>query len=138
MRHGASLAQACRSHGIKPSTFRRYVGEAVRQDRVNGRVRVAPTDRFTRILQIPGPRGRVRAVAKGSEEARELSHYLNALATYARSGKTAELQRFEGKTFRTESGERVPFVTDVDALDELAEAGSLHVDQLYATLTSSR
>jgi hypothetical protein len=99
-------------------------------------MRVAATDAFKRVLRIPSPRGLVLAVAKGSKEAQLLSEYANAVAAYARRGDRSRLVRFEGKTFLTTTGERVPFLTDEERLDELAEAGLLQFDQLYATTSS--
>ena len=52
-REKLSRAEACRLAHIKPATFQRHVGTAVRQDRPGGRYYALKTDRFRRELQVP-------------------------------------------------------------------------------------
>jgi hypothetical protein len=123
MRQGFSLAEACRLEHIKPATFRRQVGSAVRQDRPNSRIRVSPTDRFVRRLNVPGPRGPIPVSATGIEQAREFSQYANAVLHFKRTGDLSRLKRFEGRTFVAADGQTMPFMTDRDSLIRTAEAG---------------
>src|SRR5215469_10624772 len=48
IRDGASLAEAAKAEGVSQRTIRKYVGSALRQDHVGGRIRAVATDRFTR------------------------------------------------------------------------------------------
>src|SRR5579863_9691473 len=48
IRHGASLAEAAKAEGVSQRTIRKYVGSALRQDHVGGRIRAVATDRLTR------------------------------------------------------------------------------------------
>jgi hypothetical protein len=66
MRHGKSMSEACRLEHLKPATFRRLVGRAVRQDRVSGRVRALRRDRLVANLEVPSARGPVRKFRPGA------------------------------------------------------------------------
>ena len=128
MRQGRSLAEATRLEHIKPSTFRRYVGRVVRQDKPGGRFRAAKTDTLVRELEVQTTEGRIAVAAKGIAAAREFSAHANAIAHFNRTGDTSKLKAFEGKTF-TSSGRRYVFLTDTARLMELAEADALSLDK---------
>lgn len=131
-----SLAEACRLEHIKPSTFLRYVGSAVRQNRSNGRYRATPKDQFRRELQIPTALGPTVVPIHGNKKAREISQYLNAIAIYLRKGEASRLKRFRGKTIQI-FGKKIELITDPATLSSLALAGALHFDQLYASFTGA-
>jgi hypothetical protein len=138
MRKGESMSSACRAEHIKPDTFRRYVGSAVRHDKPGGRFRVTKTDALRRELQVHTAEGPVNVTAKGIKAAREFSAHANAIAHFNRTGDTSRLKRFKGRTF-TASGRRYEFLTNPDTLMELAEADALRLDSLYASVaTTSR
>jgi DNA-binding CsgD family transcriptional regulator len=129
IRHGASLSEAAKSEGVSQRTILKYVGSALRQDHVGGRIRALSNDRFTRHLQIPGPDGLpVQVTAKGSKEATELAAYVSARATFLRTGDESVLRRFEGKKI---GGHEL--VTDPRLLIAQAEQGE-SFDQLYSSL----
>jgi len=131
IRHGASLAQAAKAEGVGQRTIRKYVGSALRQDHVGGRVRAVARDRFTRYLQIPGPDGPIQVTVKGSKEATELAAYVSARATFLRSGDESFLRRFRGKRIGGHA-----LVTDPKILTTQAEQGE-SFDQLYSSLVGS-
>lgn len=132
-REKLSLAEACRLEHIKPATFLRHVGSAVRQDRHGGRYRPTKGDRFRRDVQIPTATGPEPIPIYGSKAASEISEYLNAVALYGRTGDTSGLRQFEGKTFKSR-GRTIELVTDPTVLTTLAEAEQLHIDQMYAAI----
>ncbi len=135
MRHEKlSLAAACRLEHIKPATFLRYVGSAVHRDRPGGRFRATAGDRFRRDLQIPTAQGLVTIPVYGSRNAENISKYLNAVASFLRTGDQRRLRGFKGKTLKA-GGKRIKLVTDPHVLSSLAEADALHFDQLYASTT---
>jgi hypothetical protein len=136
-RENLSLAEACRLEHMKPATFLRYVGRAVRQDRPGGRYRATDTDRFRRDLQIPTALGPARVPVYGSKAASELSKYANAINRYLRTGDTSRLRPFQGRTIRS-GRERIELITDPATLSSLAQAGALRVDQLYASLAGMK
>jgi DNA-binding CsgD family transcriptional regulator len=131
MRHGASLADAAKSEGVSQRTIRKYVGSALRQDHVGGRIRAVPRDRFTRYLQIPGPDGPIQVTVKGSKDATELAAYVSARAAFLRSGDESLLRRFDGKKIGGHA-----LVTDPKILTSQAEQGE-SFDQLYSSLVGS-
>lgn len=137
MRRGESMSAACKAEHIKPDTFLRYVGRAVRHDKPGSRFRVVANDALTRELQVPTADGHVHVAVKGIKAAREFSAHANAIAHFNRTGDASRLKRFKGRTFRAE-GRRYEFLTDPDKLMELAEADALRLDSLYASLSSQR
>ena len=135
-RDKVSLAQACRLEHIKPKTALRYVANAVRQDRPNGRYVATKRDKIRRDLRIPTALGPISVPIYGSKTAREISRYANAVAVYLRTGKTSQLARFRGKTVGRR-GQKFELITDPGTLSVLADAGALQLDQLYATFTGA-
>lgn len=135
-REKLSLAEACRLEHIKPSTFLRQVGSAVRQDKPGSRYRAVAGDRFRRDLQIPTVLGPTPVPIYGSKNAREISNYLNAVALYLRKGDTSKLKRFKGKTVGVR-GQKLELITDPQTLSALALAGALQFDQLYGAFTAT-
>jgi hypothetical protein len=133
MRRGESLAAACRAEHIKPQTFLRQVGNAVRHDKAGGRYRVARTDTLRRDLEVQTTAGPIHAPAKGIRAAREFSDHANAIAHFNRTGDESRLKRFKGKTFKV-GRKRYAFLTDPDALMVLADADALP-ESLYTTFT---
>jgi len=135
-RQHLSLAGACRLEHIKPSTFLRQVGSAVRQDKPGGRYRAFAGDRFRRDLQIPTVLGPTPVPIYGSKNAREISNYLNAVALYLRKGDTSKLTQFKGKTVGVR-GQNLELITDPQTLSALALAGALQFDQLYGAFSAT-
>jgi hypothetical protein len=133
-RQRVSLAEACRLEHIKPDTFLRNVGGAIRQGKPGGRYRAVAGDRFRRDLQIPTVLGPLAVPIYGSKNAKEISNYLNAIALYLRKGDASRLKRFKGKTVGVR-GRKIELITDPEALSSLALAGALQFDQLYASFT---
>lgn len=131
-RENFSLSEACRQEHIKPTTFRRYVGSAVRQDKPGGRFHATKGDSFRRDLQIPTAKGPAVVSVYGSKNARFLADYLNAISEWRRTGKQEKLARFIGKKL-TVDGTVIELITDPAMLMPLAEADVLHIDQLYAS-----
>jgi hypothetical protein len=133
-REQISLSEACRQEHIKPATFRRYLGSAVRQDKPGGRFRANAGDSFRRDLQIPTVHGPTVVHVYGSKNARFISNYLNAVSEYLRTGRREKLDSFKGKTVKID-GKNVELLTDPAMLSPLAEADLHHLDQLYASAT---
>jgi hypothetical protein len=131
-----SLAEACRLEHIKPSTLLRHVGSAVQQDRPGGRYRATAGDRLRRDLQIPTALGPTPVPVYGSKKAKEVSNYLNAISLYLRKGDASRLRRFKGKTIQVR-GQTLELITDPATLSDLALAGALQFDQLYASFAGA-
>lgn len=132
-RENLSLAQACRLEHIKPKTFLGHVGSAVSQDRPGGRYRAKQGDTFRRELRIPTALGEITVPVRGSKAAAKIARYQNAVGEYLRTGRVSKLNAFKGKTIKVR-GQRIDFVTDPTTLTDLANAGALQFDQLYAAI----
>jgi hypothetical protein len=131
-----SLAEACRLEHIKPATFRRYVGSAIQQGRPGSRYRVTRADKLRRDLQIPTALGPTSVPIRGSRNATRVSNYLNAVATYLRTGNQSKLKAFDGAKVGP-WGRQIELITDPATLSSLAEAGALQLDQLYSAFNAA-
>lgn len=130
MREGKSLAAACRAHGLKPETFKRQVGRAIRRKTPGGRFYPASTDSLRREMLVQTEAGREPIVVRGLKQARLISAHANAIAQFNRDGKIEGLRPFEGKTIRS-GGRVVTLLTNPTRIRELAEADALKLDSLY-------
>jgi hypothetical protein len=96
IRHGASPSQAARDNRVSIRTIKKYVGAALLQDRLGGRIRATKSDRLVRYLQIPGPQGPIEITARGSKEASEVAQYKAAVNRYL-GGDLGALAPWHGK-----------------------------------------
>jgi hypothetical protein len=129
MRHDdLTLHAAARAASTTPATVRKLLPAALRKTRT-GRWVATKSDRYVRLLSLPGPHGPVIVRARGSEEARLASAYLASLARWARTEKAQELAPFHGKQI---GGYQL--ITAPRTLRALRDAGLLQLDSLYAAL----
>jgi hypothetical protein len=70
---------------------------------------------------------------RSSRSASKIARYLNAVRTLIYKGNSSALAAFRGKSV---AGYR--FVTNVEKLKQLADAGLLALDRLYAGVTRGR
>jgi hypothetical protein len=130
MRGGKSFTAAARRERLKPQTFRRHAGKALRQKHPGGRLYAAPSDTLQREMIVQTTEGPQRLAIRGLKQARLVSAHANAIAQFNRDGKFDGLRPFEGQTIR--SGGRVfTLLTDPIRLRELGEADALRLDSLY-------
>ena len=127
-RDGLSPRDAAREEGTTLATIRKYIPATLRRSKV-GHWTVTKSDRYLRILSLPGPHGPVTVSARGSEEARFASAYLASLARWARREKAYELAPFHGKKMGG-----FELITAPRTLRALRDAGLLQLDSLYAAL----
>lgn len=129
MRHdGLSIEKASREEGTTPATVKKYLPAAVRRSK-SGRWVATNSDRYGRLLSLPGAHGPVIVRARGSKEAQFASAYLASLSRWARTEKPYELASFHGKKVGN-----FELVTASRTLKALSDAGLLQVDSLYAAL----
>src|SRR5271163_783640 len=74
-REGLSLNADSDEAGTTPETVHKYLPAALRRSKT-GRWRATKSDRYTRLLSLPGAHGPVTVPARGSDEARFASNYL--------------------------------------------------------------
>jgi hypothetical protein len=98
MRHdpSLSLSHAAKLQGVKGATIKKYFPSALRK--LNGKFRVAKSDRYTATLYIPDSQGNAIPVkTHTSREREELGKYLRDLGRYLRGNRDA-LEKWHGKT----------------------------------------
>lgn len=131
MRDGASLAQASREVGVSPRTVERLAGSALRQA-PSGRYVARGSDRVQREIRIPSPDGLRDVALADSKQASLVGEYWNAVHAYLAKGDASGLARFSKRHIIDAKGERIPFLVDREALDELGNAGVLSFESIYA------
>lgn len=127
-RDGLSIGAASREEGTTPATIRKYLPAALRRSK-SGRWVATKSDRYVRLVSLPGAHGPVTVPARGSKEAQLASAYLASLSRWARTEKAYELAPFHGKKIG-----QFELVTASRTLKALADAGLLQIDSLYAAL----
>lgn len=127
-RDGLSLGAAAREEGTTPITIRKYLPAVLRRSNT-GRWIATKSDHYVRHITLPGPYGPIIVRARESREAQLASAYLNAVAKWARTGKTNALASFHGKKVGG-----FELVTAGRTLEPLRDAGLIQLDSLYAAL----
>jgi len=130
-REKIDVRHAAKIEGTRLSTIRRYAPSVLEKHK--GKYRVKAFDRIPRPLNVVGSKGMRPLGVRGSRSASQVARYLNAVRTLIYKGDACALAPFKGKSV---SGYR--FVTNVKRLKELADAGLLGLDRLYAGVTRGR
>ena len=128
---GASFQEALDESGLTRETALRLGGSALRQ-LANGRYVTRSRDSLLRVLVVPTPRGLTELPLRNSVDASTVGEYLNALHTYLAKGDATALDEFEGTRIVGADGAVITLVTDRAILDELASAGVLSFESIYA------
>lgn len=129
-RDGFSLTHAAKEVGTTPKTVRRHAGPALQQTE-SGSYRAKPYDRMVRQMRFLTGEGLMVLPVRDSRSASKLAHYMAAVDHYLRTGDDDRLRRFRGKGIWVDKRFR-PFITDLDLLDRLANAGEVSFEDLYA------
>jgi hypothetical protein len=109
----------------------RLGGSALRR-LANGRYVARSRDSLLRVLVIPTPRGLAELPLRDSVDASTVAEYLNALHTYLANGDATALDEFKGSRIKGADGSVIVLLTDRTILDELASAGVLSFESIYA------
>jgi len=87
-------SRAARREGVKLGTVKKYFPSAFKK--VNGKLRITKSDRYTETLYVPGADGSPVAVkTRSSKDRSELGEYLRDLGRYLRGDRNA-LKKWEG------------------------------------------
>jgi hypothetical protein len=129
-RDGLSLTGAAKRAGTTPNAVRRHAGRALEQTSSGG-YRAKPYDRMVRQMRFLTGEGVIVLPVRDSRSASKLARYMAAVDHYLRTGDDARLRRFRGKGVWIDKRFR-PFITDLDLLDRLANAGEVSFEELYA------
>jgi hypothetical protein len=128
-REGIPLSKAARIEGISPRIVREYVRPALRRGR-GGEYWAVPHDRIRRTLNFLDSRGLFPITVFESDKASEIAQFMNAVQWYRNTGDPRRLRPFKGKVLVV-NGRAYRFITDLETLDRLADAGALRLDHLY-------
>lgn len=129
-----SLTKAAKELRVDPRTVIKYGGTAFKKSS-NGRYAAKRTDKLLRILVTPSPEGLREVAVRGTKPASVLAKHANAMRLQVRTGRDTELKQFEDKYIIDASGERIPLLTDLSVIDQLANAGVLSFENIYARST---
>jgi hypothetical protein len=124
-----SRSRAAKEAGIAPGTLQKIAGKAIAKK--SGRYKVAKSDRLLRVLVLPTPGGKVEVGVRSARAATMISDYDNAVRRYVYRGDASDIARFKGR-FVTADGQKIEFLTDLRQLDQLARAGALSFESIYA------
>lgn len=129
-RAGLSWTKATRQAGITKDTALRYTGAAYEQD-AKGRWIPKKSDRLYRSMRFHDGRGWFWVEPANSREANKLAAYQRAVKRYLETGDDRGLRKFKRMMLKTRQKTSLPFLTDLDQLDRLGEAGQLSFEDLY-------
>jgi hypothetical protein len=129
-REALSLQEAANRVGIDPRTVLRYVGSELRQDEPGGHYVATPYDHMPRTLHFFTRAGTIPITVADSRIATRISEHTNAVKAYTHGGDSRSLEAFRGESFEVD-GVRYEFLTDLEAISILADAGELAIDGLY-------
>lgn len=127
--HGLTLTEAARAAGTTVNTVKRHMDSAL-QRQSSGRYSATSYDRQTRSLHVLTAHGMTELPVRDSRSAARVATYWNAVHHYLDTGDARPLQRFRGQGITVQK-RFYPFITDLDVLDQLADAGELVFDDLY-------
>jgi len=130
-REGIDLRHAAKIEGTRVSTIRRYAPSAV--EKHAGKYWPKPSDRIRRALNVPRNKGMGLLTVGTFRSASKIARYSNAVRNLIYKNDPSGLAEFRGKKV---AGYR--FITNVAKLKQLAGAGLLRLDQLYAGVTRGR
>jgi uncharacterized protein YaaR (DUF327 family) len=135
-RNKMSLRGASMVEGTDSTTVKRYVGSALWKDK-SGHYRPTRYDRIPRTLNFFTTTGPILLTVRDSRTASKIAKYSSAVRKYIVSADASALDEFKHKSFRS-GGVVYRFLTTPDALDLLADAGSLKpIESLYYARVAS-
>lgn len=130
---GMTLRDAIGGASVTSQTVRQLAGSALHQQ-ASGQYVAKASDRLLRVLVIPAPDGRelIEIATRDSRQATIVSHYFAALRRFLYTGDASAIETFRGVAVATADGTKVSLLTDLAALTELASAGVLSFESIYA------
>jgi hypothetical protein len=81
-------------------------------------------------MRFLAPNGTLTLDVRDNRTATRIARHMNAVRWYVRTGDDRALAVFKGKSIQV-GGRHYEFVTDLDLLDRLGDAGELRFEDLY-------
>ena len=126
VRSGTSASEARRLAHTTTRTVRRHVGSALSRDPRTRRIVAKPADTFRRDVNVLNAEGYMPVTTRSSKQASLASRHLIAISRFLRTGDTAWLKPFIGKSVGG-----VELLTDPDRLQIMGDADLVKLDALY-------
>lgn len=133
VRYGESVTRASAEEGLDRRGILKLAGKALYKTK-GGRYRARASDTLVRDLLVPVNGGVETFWVRGSKAATLLSERLTAQRYFLDTGDDSRLRQLSGTVVRDIYGNEVPFLTDLDELEYLGDAGLLSFESMYAHL----
>ena len=130
IRSGIPIRRAAAEFGLTGQELVRLAGTALKKG-PNGVYTAKPVDRLPRVLSFLTNGGMREIAVRDSREATKLAKYWSAVHRSAATGDASRLKRFRGKYVTDARGVRHALLTDIVAINRLANAGVLSFESLY-------
>lgn len=131
MREGYSLTSASTEYGVDRRTVEKLAEKALHKTE-SGRYAVRVSDNLPRILVVP-IEGELKEVrVRGSRAASQLAARLSAQREFLATGNDAKIRTLQREKVYDASGREIPFLTELDELERLGDAGILSFESIYA------
>jgi hypothetical protein len=127
---GYSLTRAAREAHTTSETTRKNVGRALKRSK-NGRYAATASDRLTRRVWFLTQTGKVEVSVRGSRAASQVALHSAAVHQFLKTGYSGPLDAFQGQAVRSRN-QTYFFLTDTEALEQLANAGEVSFERLYS------
>lgn len=131
MREGYSLTSASAEYGVDRRTVEKFAGKALRKAE-SGRYTARASDNIVRELRVPAYGGYEVYQVRGSRAATQLSERLHAQRYFLATGDDSRMRKLRGTVVRDIYGREVPYLTDLDELERLGDAGAFSFESMYA------
>mgnify|MGYP006281429203 CR=1 FL=1 len=126
---GISMTEAARRSRTTPRTMKKYLGETLEVEG-SGRYQARESDRLVRRMRFMTETGLVALEVRHSSTASKIARYSDAVRKYLAGKGTEFLEPFKGQSFIAD-GIRYEFITDIQTLERLANAGEVSFEDLY-------
>ena len=126
-----SLQSASRDLQISSRTVVRLAGSALLKGN-SGRYTAKPNDQLLRVLILPFPDGLQEIAVRDSRQASLIGEYWSAIQKHLATGDVSALKKIRRKTVTDADGKRILLLKDLALLEQLASAGVLSFESLYA------
>jgi hypothetical protein len=91
-----------------------------------------PSDNRLRRLVVPVPGGLKEFAVRGSRAASQISARSRAQRDFLATGDDSKMRKLRNKKISDANGREIPFLTDLDELERLGDAGILSFESIYA------
>ncbi len=125
-----SLTAAVKKAETSARSVLKYAGSALKKT-AGGRYQAKPSDRLKRTLYVLTDDGKVPVEIRSSRTASRIAAYSIAVDLFVNTGDASGLEEFTGKTIKVGKAS-YPYITDLDVLERLGNAGEISFEDLYA------